>query len=457
MFWMATLNPGGKTRRRRKLTPWQRMVKRHGGVQGALKARRAGKRGHRKGRRRKLSAWNRMVKKYGGVKAAVKARRKLRHRHTRKFGWNANSATKRGRRSRRRGGKVGRRNVMRRTRRARRTRRNAWHGAPRKHRAAALKGWRKRRKSGRVRVKRHRRGGRRRRTSKIALMRAWARSLVGRRNPRRRRKYKKNSVVPVSWNGRRRRRKYRRNAVLSTSWNGRRRRRSYRRNSVLSTSWNPANIAGGLMQAPGQILSRLGEFVDIGFWTETGIPVVGGFVLSRTLGAKVYGFISEKITLPTAVAPFLRIASDAVSGAALSWAVGRFLPIGNKAKIAQGIWLGTVVNVAYSVLKEVLPSGVKDAIGLSGLGQNSDLSSKMRDAVARRVEAELSGYGMSAYLTQRESRLDGMGAYLTQRALQDQGVGEFVTDRQLRSQNDYGPTPSGDLRDYDVARTETTF
>ena len=58
-FWNAVLNPGRKRKkrrgsgRRRRLSAWQKMVKRHGGVQGALKARRSLRKAARKAHKRR--------------------------------------------------------------------------------------------------------------------------------------------------------------------------------------------------------------------------------------------------------------------------------------------------------------------------------------------------------------------------------------------------------------------
>lgn len=460
MFWMATLNPGKKRGRRKKLTPWQQMVKRHGGVMQAVRAKRRGKRtGKRKvggRRRRKLSAWNLMVKKYGGVKGAVKARKSLRHRHTHKFGWNAKSAMKRSRSRRRRGGKRhGRRSIMARSRtrrKSRRVRRNAWHGAPRKHRAAALKGWRKRRKSGRVHGRRHRKGGRRRRVSQVTAMRRWAASLGSggfKRNGRRKRKYRRNSVVPVSWNPRRRRarsrRKYRRNGVLPISWNPRRRRArlSYRRNGVLPISWNPVAAIGS---APAAILGQLKEFINPTFWIETGIPTVAGFGLSKSLGNKLYDFASGYIPVPAQVAPYARIASQALAGSALAYGVKRFggAVTPRAAKIAQGIWLGTVVNVAFSFLQLVLPTQVKDFVGLSGVGDS--LNSRMRDAIRAKVNGNMNGMGRFGTYLKASNMIPQRG-----------NVGEYVTENALRAQGGYAPGPTASIADLDVGNPGPSF
>jgi len=439
MFWMATINPGGRTRRgrRRKLSAWQRMVKQAGGVQAAVKLRRRLRRGrkakvgHRRAARRvrRLTDWQRMVKKCGGIHAALKEMRKQKRR---------SAGTRRGS-LRRRPRTKARRSSMARTRRRRLPprgrggkfrsrrgrRRNPWFGHPRAHRRAALKGWRGRRRrhtGGRVR---HRRGGRRRGSRQIALMRMWAKTLGARRgrigaNPRRRRRYRRNAVVPVSWNPRR--------------------RRSYRRNSVLPYfAMNPGGIVG-------EITGKLSKFIDVNFWIETGVPAVGGFVGSKFLGAIIYDNLGKKLTdaVGAAAEPFVRAAGNAVAGAVLAMGVGKIL---KKPKMADGIWLGTVVSVAHDLLRAILPASIKSAIGMSGLGE--DVSSRMREAVARRVEAEMAGLNGT----------NGMGTFLTQREMEPQmsGLNEFITDTELRRQNGYSASPAGDLRDFDVTRSETTL
>jgi len=207
---------------------------------------------------------------------------------------------------------------------------------------------------------------------------------------------------------------------------------------VLPISFNPANV---VMGAPGAVIRRLSDFINVGFWTDTALPAVGGFVGSKTLGAMLYGAIDKFTGLSLSqpkVAPFLRIASNAAAGAALSYGAGAFL---KNRRMAENIWLGTVVGVAHSVLKELIGgTEIARVVGLDGLGD--DLSDRMRAAVAARVNRDLSG----------------MGAYLTNRALAPQnGLNEYVTDVQMRRQPGYGPSPSGSLADHDVARTETAF
>ena len=175
------------------------------------------------------------------------------------------------------------------------------------------------------------------------------------------------------------------------------------------------------------------------FWTDTALPSVGGFVGSKVVGGMIYNVVGPTITgfAGAKAEPFVRAATTALGGAALSWAAGNFL----SRKMEQAVWLGAVVSVSHSLLKAVLPDNIQSAIGLSGMGD--DLSERMKRAVAQRVQQELSGVGN--YLTQPELRP------------QMAGVGEYITDVALRRQNGYAGSPGGDLRDYDVSRTETTF
>lgn len=279
-------------------------------------------------------------------------------------------------------------------------------------------------------------GPKRRRSRRRSRLTLTFRPNRGRR--RGRRSYRRNPVVPVSWNPSRRRRRsrrsYRRNGVLPVQWNGRRRR--YRRNGVLPIRWNPA---GSLAAAPREILGKLKTFVDVSFWLNTGVPSVLGFVGSRTLGNRVYEQISSRVNVPTVIAPVAKIASHAAAGATLAYVAGRFLPLASRAKIAQSLWLGTVISVAHSVLLEFLPSNVKSAIGLSGMGEN--LSVRMREAVQRRVR----------------NNMHGLNAYMTRREVSGLPVGSFVTEREMRSQSGYSALPTGALNDYDVANPASAF
>lgn len=410
MLWMATINPGGATktrRKRRKLSAWQRAVKRHGGVMGAVKARRKRK---WKGRARKVKKFfGKLRRKLGfnGKKRRSAVSRGTPRSRPRRMSRRSKMARKtRRRRLRGPGGKFLSR--RRKGTRRRRAKRNSWFGQPRRHAKASRLGHRRRRRS---------RSRSRNPWTKISVFRSASTGKF------RRRRRKNNPVIPVSWNP------------------GRRRR--YRRNSILPVSWNPGG-GGGL--SIGAVFSRAKSFIDVGFWTDTALPLAGGIVGTKLAGAFVSGLI-EKATatmaLPDMAKKVIRIAADVLGASVLSMLVSNFLG----KKRGDAVFMGGVASIAHTVLQQALGgTEIGKTLGLSGLGD--DLTDKMRNAVAQRVEAELSGLN------------GGVGAYLTQNQLRSQsmdGVGEFVTDVELRNQNGYAPTPGGDLRDYDVNSTETNL
>ena len=418
-FWLATLNPGKKTRRgrrkRRTLTPWQRAVKRHGGVMQAVKARRVGKR-KRKGGRRRRNPFLTTALTSGGAKVLM------------------NATKRRRRKNRTRRSAVARRILRRRSRRASPLRRSKMARKTRRRRLS-------RGRSGRFVSRRSRGGTRRRRSS--------------------RRRVRRNPVLPISWNPKRKRRRggrrrrnplflsrkgfsprkhrgYRRLRMKRSAprhWhNNPRRRRSYRRNSVLPISWNPAR-ALGLGGAPGQILGKLRSFVDVQFLADTAVPAATGFFASKVVGSFILdGAAKVGIPIPAAAQPYAKMAADALGGATLAYLVSRFY----KSKAGDMIWMGTIVNVAHALLKQVLGgTSIAKTIGLDGLGD--DLADRMKRAIADRVAG----------------RLNGMGAYLRSTNIQ-RGVGEYVTEGAMRMNSSYSPT-GGDLRDYDVTNQENGF
>lgn len=422
-FWLATLNPGTKTRRgrrtRRTLTAWQRAVKKHGGVMQAVKARRAGKRKRRGGRRRRNPFLTTVGA--GGAKVLMNATRKRKRRRSK---------------IRTRRSAVSRRSLRGRSRRASSSRRSKMARKTRRRRLSRGRG-------GRF-VSRRSRGSRRR----------------GRRTRR-------NPVLPISWNPKRKRRRggrrrrnplflsrkgfssrkhrgyrrlrIRRHAPRHWHNNPRRRRssRRYRNNPVLPISWNPARMLG-LGGAPGQIIGKLGSFVDVKFWTETGIPAASGFFGSKAVGGLILDTATRfGLPIPAAAQPYAKMAADALGGATLAYLVSRFY----SSKAGDSVWLGTIVNVAHALLKQVLGgTDIARKIGLDGLGD--DLAQRMKDEIARRVQGNL----------------QGMGSYLRTTNVPQRGpMGEYVTDRALRMRGGYAPSPAADLKDYDVTNQESAF
>lgn len=417
-FLMATLNPGGKTRRRKKrLTTWQREVKRAGGVMQAVRARRSRKAGRR--RRRKnpflttakaaaapLFNAGRRRRKNRTRRSAV-SRRRLRSRSRKSLGRRPKMARVRHRRRRRVSrGAGGRFKSARRSHRRRRTRRNpvvpvSWN--PRRKRR------RSRRRNPLFLTRRGRfsgRGGHRR-------------LHMRRRRPRH---WHNNPVVPVSWNPRKRRHS---------------RRRGYRRNPVLPFfAMNPGGSG-----PVGEILGRLKSMVDVSFWTETALPVAAGFFGSKVIGNRVYNLIPVVIlqNVPSVVFPFIRSATNALSGAGMSYLAGKFL----SKKVADGIWTGTIVGVASDMLKQLLDAfapGMSASLGLSGLGQSS-LSERMKEAVTERVKHNMGSYLNTRNLRHNTARpVNGMGA-------------TYATVRMANST--YDPSPRMNMSDYEVANDST--
>ena len=185
----------------------------------------------------------------------------------------------------------------------------------------------------------------------------------------------------------------------------------------------------------GATVGRLKTFIDVRFWTETGVPAAVGFFGSKAVGTFVMDMVAKAVTIPAVAAPFAKIAANAIGGGLLSWAVGNFY---NK-KAGDAVWLGTVVNVAHSVLKQLLGgTAVAKAIGLEGLGD--DLERAMREQIAARVQ----------------NSLNGMGSYLrTTNVMTGSGrLSEYVNTSGLQARPGYAPGPAGDLRDYDIANQE---
>ncbi len=401
-MWLATLNPGPKARKkRRKLSTWQQKVKKYGGVMQAVKAMRAEKRGRkaRRGGRRRRNPFLTTTLTSGGAVVGMNAPR--RKRRSKKIRSRRSVVSRRSRRNRSR-------KAMRRSQMARKTRRRR-HKTPSRGRGGRFKSSR-----------RHSRRASRRRT---------------RRNP----------VLPISWNPKpRRRRRSRRNPLFLSRkgfssrkhsgyrrlhrrrhsprfWHNPRKRRAsrrYRNNPVLPISWNPGGmLSGGPI---GEILGRAKSFIDVRFWTETGLPSAVGFFGSKAAGGFIYNQLPVALlqNIPSAAFPYVRMATDALGGSLLAYLVSRF--VGKKQ--GDSVFVGTVVNVAYSALKALLGgTDIAKTIGLDGLGD--DLASRMKTEIANRVAGHL----------------NGMGSYLRTTNMIPRGMGEYVTETALRSSASYAP------------------
>lgn len=414
-FLMATLNPGrtrsrrrGKTRR--KLTAWQRLVKKAGGVMQALKLRRAGRKSKGRKRRRNpflstspaavaplMNAGRRRRKKNRTRRSAV-SRRRLRSRSRKTLGRRPKMAKVRSRRRRRvlrgKGGRFTRR-------RSRRTRRNP----------VVPVSWNPRRK---------RRRSRARRNPLFLSKRGFSgRKHKGYRQLHRRRRrphFWHNPVVPISWNPGRRRR------------GGR--RRHYRNNPVLPYfAMNPGN-------AVSEVLGKLKSMVDVSFWTETGLPVTVGFFGAKIVGGQIMNYIPASILsyVPAQATPFVKATVNTLAGAALSWGASKFV----SKKAGDNVWLGTIVGVSADLIKTLLDTfapGFSSSIGLSGLG--SSLDDRMKDAITQRVRNNLNGYLTVRNVRDNVARpVNGLGA-------------TYVTVK--RGGNTYDPSPrlamAGDIAD----------
>ncbi len=392
-FLMATLNPGRKTRsKRKKLSAWQRLVKKAGGVMAAVKIRRSRKAGRRRRRKNPFLSTS-----TAAVAPLMNARRRRKNR-TRRSAVSRRRLRSRSRKS------LGRRPKMAKVRRSRRRRVTRGAGGRFKRNASRSHRRRRSRRNPVVPVswnpRRKRRRSRRNPLFKSRLTGRFKGRGPGRQMHRRRRRphYWHNPVVPVSWNPRKRR--------------GSRRRRSYRNNPVLPFfAMNPASgaVAG--------ILGRLKTMVDVSFWTETALPVAAGYFGSKVIGNKVYNLIPVAIlqNVPSVAFPFIKSAVNAASGAVMAWGAEKFI----SKKVADGIWSGTVVGVAADMIKQLLDSfapGISASLGLSGLGQSVD--DRMKDAIAARVRNNLQGYLTVRNIRENVARpMNGVGStYVTTRA-----------------------------------------
>jgi len=176
------------------------------------------------------------------------------------------------------------------------------------------------------------------------------------------------------------------------------------------------------------VLGKLQKFVSVDFLTKEMLPVAGGFV-----GAKFAGKFIKDLVGPTVsgfigsskeATAFVNMGSQALGASLLSYAVGRFID----RSMGEKVFIGAVVSIGHELLKLIVPALLGDKVaadlGLSGFG---DISDSMRDAVSRRVEAQLSGMGEFMNVTALRPQLNGLG------------MGEYVNTTALRPQGAFAP------------------
>lgn len=312
--------------------------------------------------------------------------------------------------------------------------RNQWHGQPRRHARAARKGWRRRKR----RRRRNQWHGQPRRHSRAAK-KGWRRRKRRRSNPyvynqpRRRtraRRRRRNPVLPYFAYNQRRRRRRRRNPVWRSRRTGRYKGRppGRRLRKTRKGGWrnNPVLPYFAYNQGPVEgILGRAQSVVDVKFVTETAIPLVGGFVGSKMLGAVVYGPI-QKATGVTGVADdVLRFGTNLLGASGLAWVVGY---VTKDRKMADNVFLGGIVSIFHDLLSKLLAG--TDIGRAIGMGEN-ELSEELKHRISESVrsEVERGTAGMDAFVNAQSleqanpylgpgQRVQGMGDFATQQAIQ---------------------------------------
>lgn len=190
----------------------------------------------------------------------------------------------------------------RRKRRARRVKRNTWFGHPAKHRKAAKKGWRKRRRNRAVVAAAPVRRRRQRSAAAAPVRRRRRRASVRmtRSQVRRRSRVRARDVAYFS-NRPRRRRRMRRNPYMTVAGANPRRsyRRRYRRNPMLggmNIMKNLPYVLTGALSATAQVV--VPGFVPAQFQSpmvklavQAAVAVGGGMIVNKIMKDKMHGTV----------------------------------------------------------------------------------------------------------------------------------------------------------------------
>jgi hypothetical protein len=187
------------------------------------------------------------------------------------------------------------------------------------------------------------------------------------------------------------------------------------------------------------VMSKAKSFIDVRFWMDTGVPAAVGFFGSKAAGGLLHQYTLTQFAGigPTSTYyPFTKALCDTLAGAGLSYATSRFY----SKKAGDAIWVGTVVNVAYTLLKTFFGStSIGQMIGLSGMGD--EMSDRMKDAVVQRVQQNLGTY-MTKNSLNAGIRKPSLSSYATRASMRDAT---------------FDPSPRGMVSDYDVSNTDTTL
>lgn len=262
---------------------------------------------------------------------------------------------------------------------------------------------------------------------------------------RRRRKTRRNPVLPYMAFENRGRKRRKRGRSRRNAWYGQKRRHSAaarkgwrrrkraRRNPILPyASFNPRARANDVLDV---FTESLEQTISVDFWTDTVLPMGAGFIGGQFVGGLIYGLV-EKVVGPdvtgTGIVPSLaRVGSRALGSAAVA---GVSMMVTKDSDIAGRVLAGGLVAVLAGIIQEIFGMETYSKItGMADLGaMAADLTDELKERIAESVRSEVAaaegGPGTSSFVTTQNlttapdlgpgPRVSDMGSFVTSQQLQ---------------------------------------
>jgi len=185
------------------------------------------------------------------------------------------------------------------------------------------------------------------------------------------------------------------------------------------------------------------RLTEVDLWTETILPITGGFI-----GSKIVSYQAVKMLAPAGTKFEGIVKHGATLGASILLSAGTGI-VSKNPDMAAKVLAGGLVNFLGGVLDDLLGDSYKKAVsGMSGMNDladdlTDDLKRRIAAGVRQQIEGGDSGGGVSAFVTQQDlNAAPRLGDFVTQQNLQMATAGTGLPARAGG-----GPPRANDLAD----------